>query len=73
MFQKVFLLNPDMLPRSLLASRGGKRVGKKKKIQKRQTGKTRLLGSKVLRRPSREEEGKRARPFLQTSSLSPFR
>lgn len=74
MFQKVFLLNPDMLPPSLLASGGGKRVGKKKKkIQKRQTGKTRLLGSKVLRRPSREEEGKRARPFLQTSSLSPFR
>lgn len=70
MFQKVFLLNPDMLPPSLLASGGGKRVGKK---QKRQMGKTRLLGSKVLRRPSREEEGKRARPFLQTSSLSPFR
>lgn len=71
MFQKVFLLNPDMLPPSLLASGGGKRVGKKKKNPKTSNGKTRLLGSKV--RPSREEEGKRARPFLQTSSLSPFR
>lgn len=34
MFQKVFLLNPDMLPPSLLASGGGKRVGKKKKKSK---------------------------------------
>lgn len=28
MFQDIFLLNPDMLPRSLLASGGGKMVGK---------------------------------------------
>lgn len=54
MFQKVFLLNPDMLPCCLLASGSGRMFGKKKNVEQG----TRLLGPRAPSRPLREEEEK---------------